>query len=376
MKRQQEHRLGSVVLGALLLVLGGVIGGAIVARYPAMQGKSIAGAAVHAASRPARASGSTAAATPAIDLLRESAIDKVLPAVVEVINVGNGLGSGSIIDHRGYIVTNNHVVAGATHLQVTLGNGSTVPAKLVGADPVDDLAVVQIHVRGLPIAEFGNSSDLQIGQSVLAIGNPLGIVQTVTDGIVSALHRQISEGSNTPGSILNAVQTSAAINPGNSGGVLINLSGEVIGVPTLAAVDPEFNAPAAGVGFAIPANTVRTIATQIITYGRVIHSGRAYLGIGAEEVSPDVAAQYNLPIDHGVLIGQVSPGGPAQKAGLRAGDIIVKVGSTPIATYDDLLTALAALKPGEAVTVTVVTPQGKTQTVRVTLAERPITANG
>ncbi len=193
-----------------------------------------------------------------LEAVRKAVVAKVRPAVVQV-NVatprGRGLGSGVIIDRRGYIVTNNHVVEGARRLEVVLYDGTKLPAQLVGTDPADDLAVVKITPpkAGLTVATLGDSSKSQVGQEVLAIGNPLGITQTVTNGIISAVGRNVSEGQNGA-TIPNAIQTDAPINPGNSGGALVDLQGHVIGIPTLTAIDPQFRTPANGVGFAIPSN--------------------------------------------------------------------------------------------------------------------------
>ena len=203
-----------------------------------------------------------------IDTIREAVVAKVKPSVVQV-NVttaqGAALGSGVIIDSRGYIITNNHVVSGALSIQVVLSNGTKEPAQLAGADAAYDLAVLKIAVpqSGLSVATLGDSTQLKVGQEVLVIGNPLGITQTVTNGIVSALKRTVSEGQGGA-TIHNAIQTDAAINPGNSGGALVDLQGNVVGIPTLTAIDPEFNTPANGVGFAIPANRVKAILPQII----------------------------------------------------------------------------------------------------------------
>lgn len=276
---------------------------------------------------------------------------------------------------NGYIVTNHHVVANAQQIRVTLSNGQVLPAKVVGGDATDDLAVIKVHANNLPAAVFGNSSRLIVGQTVLAIGNPLGITRTVTDGIVSALNRSVTEGQGT-GSIRDAVQTSAPINPGNSGGALIDLAGHVVGVPTLTAVDPEFNAPAPGIGFAIPSNTVVNITSQIIRYGRVIHSGRAALGISAESVTPQLAAQFGLPISQGVLVARVLVNGGAQRAGIRKNDIIVKVDTHDIASFNDLVSVLAPKSPGQKVTVTVVAPGGSRHTYTVTLGELKVSSNG
>ncbi|TMF51201.1 MAG: trypsin-like serine protease [Chloroflexi bacterium] len=205
-----------------------------------------------------------------LDKVREAVVVKVTPAVVQV-NVltqnGGAIGSGVIIDSRGYIITNNHVVNGAQTIQVVLNDGTKLPAQLSGTDPPDDLAVLKIQPPGnMTVATLGDSSQLRVGQEVLAIGNPLGITQTVTNGIVSALGRTISEGQGGA-TISNAIQTDAPINPGNSGGALVDLQGNLVGIPTLTAIDPEFNTPANGVGFAIPSNRVKSIISQIIQTG-------------------------------------------------------------------------------------------------------------
>ena len=202
---------------------------------------------------------------------RETAVAKVKPSVVEVfvtLKQGAALGSGVIIDPRGYIVTNNHVVSGALSIQVVLSNGTKEPAQLIGTDATDDLAVLKIAVpsTGVSVVTLGDSAQLKVGQEVLAIGNPLGDTETVTGGIVSALKRNVSEGQGGA-TIHNAIQTDAPINPGNSGGALIDRQGNVIGIPTLSAIDPEFNTPANGVGFAIPSNRVKSVVQQIIQTG-------------------------------------------------------------------------------------------------------------
>jgi S1-C subfamily serine protease len=209
--------------------------------------------------------------------VREAVLTTVRSAVVEV-NVttqqGGAIGSGVIIDSRGYIVTNNHVVNGAQSMTVTLYDGTNLQAQLVGTDPADDLAVVKISPpsKGLTVVQLGDSSKLAVGEDVMAIGNPLGITQTVTNGIISALGRSVSEGQGGA-TISNAIQTDAAINPGNSGGALVDMQGHLIGIPTLTAIDPEFNTPASGVGFAIPSNRVATVVPQIISTGSVTHNG-------------------------------------------------------------------------------------------------------
>ena len=194
-------------------------------------------------------------------------VSQVGPSVV-LIQTDQALGSGIIFDSAGDIVTNNHVIAGANSLQVVLANGSQYPAQLIGSVPADDLAVLRVSATGLRPAAFADSSKLAVGDIALAIGNPLGLQSSVTQGIVSALGRSVNEDNGV--TLPNAIQTSAAINPGNSGGALVNIQGQVIGIPTLAAVDPQLGGgQAPGIGFAIPSNTVHNVATQLINEGKV-----------------------------------------------------------------------------------------------------------
>lgn len=304
-----------------------------------------------------------------IEAVREAVIAKVQPAVVQInvrMQKGGGLGSGVIIDNHGDIVTNNHVVAGAQSAEAVLYNGQVLPARIIGTDPPDDLAIIQITPpkAGLTVAALGDSSKLQVGQDVLAIGNPLGITQTVTNGIVSALNR-------TVGNIPDAVQTDAPINPGNSGGALVDLQGNLIGVPTSTAVDPEFKIPANGVGFAVPSNRVKFIAPQLIQGGRVSNSGRASLGVSVADVDPQVASQSGLGVNHGALIAEVSPGGPAAKAGLKVGDVIVQMDRSPVGNVASLGDILLSKKPGDTISVQVYRGNQQ-QTAQVTLNELKI----
>ncbi len=298
--------------------------------------------------------------------VREAVIANVRPAVVQ-INVttaqGTAIGSGVIIDKRGYIVTNNHVVQGAQNGvvdEVVLSDGTRVRnAAIVGVDAADDLAVIRINPpANMVVAPIADSSQLRVGQEVLAIGNPLGNTQTVTSGIISALGRNVceqqqagSQGGCSGAVIPNAIQTDAPINPGNSGGALVDLNGRLVGIPTLTALDPEFNAPANGVGFAIPSNRVQFIVPQIIQNGKVSHTGRAAMGIYPAPVDQMTQAQDNLSVDHGILITQVVNGGAAAKAGLQAGDVIVQIDNTPIDSIPSLEDALISKNPGDHVTV-------------------------
>jgi S1-C subfamily serine protease len=369
-----KARTGAIIALTLVLVL--IFGVGLFAGW--QFGRS--GTATATSSSGSLQTGATPAATvPALtgnnlQAVREAVIAKVRPSVVEV-NVstsnGSGLGSGVIIDKRGYIVTNNHVVNGAQSIQVVLYNGTKLQAQLAGTDPADDLAVVKITPpsSGLTVATLGDSSKLQVGQDVLAIGNPLGITQTVTNGIISALGRSVNEGQGG-GTIPNAIQTDAPINPGNSGGALVDMQGNVIGIPTLTAIDPEFNTPANGVGFAIPSNRVAYIAPQIIANGSVTHTGRAYLGVSLADVDATLAAQQNLSVDHGALIVNVVSGAPAASAGLRAGDVIVQINNSPVNDTQSLSDILVNMNPGTTAAVKVY--RGSQQlTINVTLGELP-----
>jgi S1-C subfamily serine protease len=308
-----------------------------------------------------------------IEAVQEAVIAKVRPAVVEVtvtLQDGSGaLGSGVIIDGRGYIVTNNHVVNGAQTVEVVLYDGTRLSAQVAGTDPADDLAVIKVTPpkQGLTTVKIGDSSKLAVGQDVLAIGNPLGNTETVTNGIISALGRNVSEGQGGA-TLPDAIQTDAPINPGNSGGALVDLQANLIGIPTLTAIDPEFNTPASGVGFAIPSNRVSFIAQQIISTGQVTHTGRAVLGVEVASVDATLAAQDNLSVDHGALIIQTVSGGPAASAGLQAGDVIVQIDNTPVNDVSTLGSALLSKNPGDTVAVHIY--RGSQQmTINVTLGE-------
>ncbi|MEW2291508.1 trypsin-like peptidase domain-containing protein [Streptomyces sp. NPDC006743] len=296
-------------------------------------------------------------------------IREVLPSVVQ-IQASRDLGSGVVYDDKGHIVTNAHVVGNEKRFHVTTaGSEETLTATLVSAYPEQDLAVVKLDKvpHGLKAAAFGDSDKVAVGQIVLAMGSPLGLSSSVTQGIVSATGRTVSEGQSgggTGATIADMVQTSAAINPGNSGGALVNLDGRVIGIPTLAATDPQLGGSAApGIGFAIPASLVKTIAGQIVKYGRVVDSGRAALGITGRTV---VDASYQPA---GVAVVDVKAGGAADRAGIRPGDIILRVGGTGITDITSLSEALAADRPGQRTKVTY-SRDGAEKTVEVTLGEQ------
>jgi S1-C subfamily serine protease len=316
----------------------------------------------------------TLAAAPAVDSdLQDDykkVIREVLPSVVQ-IQASRDLGSGVVYDDKGHIVTNAHVVGDEKTFEVTTANSEdTLSARLVYAYPQQDLAVIKLDKvpDGLRAATFGDSSKVEVGQIVLAMGSPLGLSSSVTQGIVSATGRTVTEGGSDGGTgatIANMVQTSAAINPGNSGGALVDLDGHVIGIPTLAALDPNLgNSAAPGIGFAIPSSMVRTVADQIIDDGKVTDSGRAALGITGRTVVDDEDFQAA-----GVAVVEVRSGGAADEAGIEAGDIITKLGDTDITTITSLSEALAAKSPGDRTSVTY-TRDGNEKTVDVTLGEQ------
>jgi S1-C subfamily serine protease len=305
----------------------------------------------------------TRAAPAGLGLALQSAFVKVVqtvsPSVVQIED-RQGLGSGVVLDAAGHIVTNNHVVSGASAFTVTTSNGKRYPATLVGAFPPDDLAVIKVTGAKLKPATFADSSKLQVGDLAVAIGNPLGLRSSVTQGIVSAFRQAVTEeGGNV--TLPSVIQTSAAINPGNSGGALVDIQGRVIGIPTLAATDPQLGGGSApGIGFAIPSNLVTEIAGQILAHGKVVNSHRAFLGIRAGDTN-----------GNGVLVGSVTSGGAAATAGIHVGDMVVSVDGTPTPTKDALSAVLAKLKPGQTIPIVVKHQNGTTATLQVTLGTYP-----
>lgn len=249
-----------------------------------------------------------------------------------IVQRSEGLGSGVIIDKEGYVLTNAHVIEDATTIGVVLTDGREFEAKVVGSDPYTDLAVLKIDGKDLPVAEFGDSDKVAVGQLAVAIGNPFGFDHTVTAGVISALGRSL-ERSDYQGLILeNLIQTDAPINPGNSGGALLDENGKVIGINTAIIEQAQ------GIGFAIPSNIARSVADQLIKYGKV---RRPYLGITEfYTITPEDAQRANLPVDQGILIISILRGSPAHKAGLRSGDIIIAAQGHPIFDQTDLVDAI------------------------------------
>lgn len=296
-------------------------------------------------------------------------IGRMLPSVVE-IRTSSGLGSGVVFDSAGDIVTNAHVVGGARHFSVLLsGSASPRSATLVGKYAPDDLAVVKVgDATGLRPAVFADSAHLQVGDLVLAIGTPLGLESSATEGIVSAVGRTVTEPAvqGSPGATLpDTIQTSAAINPGNSGGALVDLASQVVGIPTLAATDAQLGGAAAGIGFAISSSTAKLIATQLVKTGKVTNSGRAALGVQiTTEVTPE-------GVPAGAAVHAVIKGGPAAKAGIVAGDVITGVDGTPTPDAQTLAQVLAGLRPGESAKVALLRADGTKITIRLKLGELP-----
>jgi 2-alkenal reductase len=316
----------------------------------------------------------------------ESAVAKVGPAVVTVINTlkptqgvdifgfpvsgpdgAQASGSGVVISSQGYILTNNHVVDGYEKLQVVFRDGQTVDATLVGTDPFADLAVLKVEGTLPGVAEFGNSDALNAGETVIAIGSPLGdFKNTVTVGVVSATGRSIDTSDGYQ--MEDMVQTDAAINHGNSGGPLVNVAGQVIGINTLVVRGTGSSSDQAeGLGFAISANTARVVSEQLIQNGYV---SRPYLGIGWAAITPDIAQYNRLPVQWGVYVKSVGSGTPAEQAGLRRGDILTQIGDTPLDEHHPYLNTLLKQTPGQEVPLTVLRGN-KTLTLKVVLAERP-----
>jgi len=271
------------------------------------------------------------------------------------VHPARGLGSGFIIDSRGYILTNHHITSGSREIEVALTDGRAFEGKLVGSDPANDLAVSRIDARDLPVAEMGDSNQLRVGQTVIAIGNPFGLVggPSVTVGVVSALNRHIL----AERVYENLIQTDASINPGNSGGPLLDLSGKVVGINTA-------NIPGAqGIGFAIPINTAKAVLEDIVTYGRVT---RPWLGVIGLDVSRELARRFNLAVDAGIFVMRIIPESPAERAELQSGDVIVAIGDKEVDSMEALQKEIRTRKAGDVVSLVVVrgSEEGR---VRVTL---------
>jgi serine protease Do len=281
-----------------------------------------------------------------------------------------GVGSGVIYREDGYIVTNNHVVEGASALNVAFADGTTEPAEVVGRDPRTELAVIRVDRNDLPAARFNEDEDLVVGQLAVAIGSPSGFESTVTAGVISGIGREFpvefTGGDPTATSALtDLIQTDAAISPGNSGGALVDRAGEIIGINV--AYLPPSETGAVNIGFAIPSDTAVSVADQLIETGEV---SSAYLGVRTTDLSPEDAERFDLPVQSGAIVKTVEPGSGADAAGMRRGDIIVALGDAQVEGTGDLLGALRDYRPGDTVEVAVVR-DGEEQTLNATLGERP-----
>lgn len=317
---------------------------------------------------------------------------KVAPGVVNVsstvlerdffFNVvpREGAGSGVVIDSRGYILTNHHVIEDANKLEVTFANGSKVSAKLVGSDPDTDVAVIKVDIRRekLTVIPLGSSAHLKVGQKVLAIGNPFGLGQTLTTGVISSIGRSIRSSSDVL--VEDVIQTDASINPGNSGGPLIDSSGNMIGINT-AIFSPT--GASVGIGFAIPVDTVKRVVDDLIDKG---YYSYPWMGMTLATLTPELADALRLKVKTGAMIVELAPRGPAAKAGLRGGDsraqignsiimvggdVIVRMDGDSVDDADELLRRVRKMRPGDRVVFDVVSWEGKREQVTVTLGERP-----
>jgi serine protease Do len=325
----------------------------------------------------------TAKASPQASILADEPVarvaSKVGPSVVQV-NVravretplgtqrGEGLGSGVIYRSDGYIVTNNHVIEGATGVNVAFADGTIEDASIVGTDPNTEIAVIKVDRNGLPAATFDDASTPVVGQLAVAIGSPSGFESTVTSGVVSGVGREFPPeltigGTAERSALTDLIQTDAAISPGNSGGALADRDGEIIGINV--AYLPPAETGAVNLGFAVPSDTAVSVADQLIEDGEVT---TPYLGVLTTDLSPEDAGRFDLPIDSGALVERVVPGSAAWRAGVRKGDIITALGDARIVGYGDLLGALRDHEPGERVTLTVFR-NGEVKKLEVTLGQ-------
>ncbi len=280
-----------------------------------------------------------------------------------------GLGSGTIIDAEGYILTNEHVISGADKITVTLSDGRKFKAQLKGKDARSDLAVIKIDARNLPVANLGDSNNLRIGDWVVAIGNPFGFAlenpePTVTAGVISALHRSLGKASSRERDYNDLIQTDAAINPGNSGGPLVNLNGEIVGINVAIFTT---SGGYQGIGFAIPINSAKRVLSRLISGKRILYG---WLGVSAQDLTPELAQHFGLPDTRGALVAGVLENSPAQKAGIKEGDVIKKFGDEEIDSVRKLLSVLSKAEVGKRIKA-VVWRNKRDMTVEVAIGERP-----
>lgn len=362
-----------IIIAGVSALAGGIAGGFLV--YRVLQNQPQAAPAAPQASAPAP---SLTISQTDINTTVTRAVETVGPAVVTVVGTVSGQitffgqmpdeqssGSGFFIRTDGYLLTNNHVIENAKQLTVVLADGSQAPARLVGTDPFADLAVLKIDAQVPAVAVLGNSDLLKPGETLIAIGSPLGdFKNSVTVGVVSATGRSLDTGSGY--SLENMIQTDAAINQGNSGGPLVNLNGEVVGINTMIVRGSGMgSAVAEGLGFAIPSSTARLIGEQIIAQG---YFARPDLGVRWIGITPSIAARYRLPVQYGAYLAEIQPGGAADEAGLREGDIITRIGDSQFDENTSYYNALFKYAPGDSIQVEIIR-NGDNQTVQVTLRE-------
>lgn len=374
-RRPRRRWLPALLALVLLLVLAGGAGAAIEHERDASAHTTVIGS----TSAPAI---SISSSTASLQQSVESVAKAVEPSVVKITSTGGqgeGVGSGDILTSSGYIVTNDHVVAGFTNFTVTLSNGKSYTATVVGQDPQDDLAVIKINATGLRPIAIANSSKATVGEFAVAVGNPLALQESATLGTVSAVNGSASEAPSGPaGELTGLIQTTAPIAPGNSGGALVNLQGQMIGIPTLEETNPD-TGKASGIGYAISSNRAEYVAQQLIQHGTLTSSGQGFLGIQAQDVTPQVAAADGLSVQSGALVtgfaNDVAGQSPAQQAGLQVGDVITAVNGQAVSSNSDLASALLSQAPGTSVSLTVARGSS-TSTVKVTLGERPANLQG
>lgn len=367
-----------VTVAALSAMLGAVAGGSVVYRVVTQnQTAQVNTMPESVLAEPASSESVVIINSTDIETTITQAVEQVGPAVVTVVGAvrtqnrffGQSSdqtvsGSGVFISDQGYILTNNHVIEGATSLTVVLSDGSEQDAEIVGTDEYSDMAVLKVNGPVPAVATLGNSDLLKPGETVIAIGSPLGdFKNTVTVGVISATGRslEVSQGYTMEG----LIQTDAAINQGNSGGPLINLAGEVVGINTMIVRNSNSGTVAEGLGFAVSVNTAQAVTEQIIEQGYV---ARPYLGIRWQQITPDIALAYNLPVQWGVYLSQVLAESPASTAGLQRGDIITQIGGIQLDETHSYVNTLFQFQPGEKVSILVMR-DGKTLSLEVTLGE-------
>lgn len=379
--RRPPRRSGRDALVALAILLSLLIGGGVGAAIASGRASSSTGntTIIGATSAPAV---NVSDSTTSLQTDLQNVAKAVEPSVVKIASTSDrqeAVGSGDILTTNGYIVTNDHVVAGFTNFTVALSNGASYQATVVGQDTQDDLAVIKINATNLKPIAFADSSKVTVGEFAVAVGNPLALQESATVGTVSAVNGTASEAPNGPaGTLAGLIQTTAPIAPGNSGGALVNLQGQLIGIPTLEETNPD-TGNASGIGYAIPANRVQYVAQQLIQNGQLTSTGQGFIGIQAQDVTPQLAAADGLSVQSGVLVrafvNDAAGSSPAQQAGLQTGDVIIAVDGHSVASSSDLSSVLFSQAPGIKVTLTIV--RGSSQsTVSVTLGERPTNLQG